>query len=107
MNLWPDSLDTTELTPLYVLTELSHVPIIQGRLRAHVSHKENQAAVTLKRDGQSVELLNLDNAKGYPCKLWFDGKCSKVRTSAELIGKLAWAFNHDKTKMVIADLLEK
>lgn len=106
MNLWPDNLDTKELTPLYVLMMITE-PRFQGRLWAHVSRKEDVATVTLKRDGQSVELLSLDNAKGYPCKLWFDGKCSKCLTSAQLIGKLAWVFNHEKTKQVIRDLLRE
>jgi len=105
MNFWPIE-SNTELTPLYVLNELSQVRHLSGRVWAHVGHKDNQATVTLKGQGEGVYLLNIDNAKGYPCKLWFDGKCSKVRTSAELIGKLAWAFNHAKTRQVIAELMK-
>lgn len=106
MNLWPDLQDKTELTPLYVVTNLSHVPIIQDRLWAHASHKDDKITIMLKHDGQSVELLNIDNANGYPCKVWFDGKCSKCLTSAQLIGKLAWVFNHDKTINAIEELMK-
>lgn len=109
MNLWPDEFGTVEKLPYQVLfqqSELFNWHNINLSASSDGDPLENKCTLVVIRKGREAEILQIHHADGYPCKVWFDGKVSKVRTEAELIGKLAWAFNHAKTKQVIADLLK-
>lgn len=108
MNLWPDIFtDEYRNTPPEILSfqadtfDYRFREVYKVVAHCHYCIYEDTAKLTVMTTGllesKSVEILEIHNANKYPCKVWFDGKVSRCRTRAELIGKLAWIFNHDKT----------
>lgn len=65
----------------------------------------NKVILSLSNKTETIEILKIDNAHTYPCKLWFDGTAHQCKIHAELMGKLAWAFNHQKTIDIIVRLM--
>jgi len=127
MNLWPDMSNIVELSPYNVLARQADVfstfwcvehqkhpsPTRKRPLEAHaIAYNDAKTATLYITDTgflpetDWVKVLEITNVYDYPCKVWFDGKPSRCRTRAELIGKLAWIFNHDKTINMIRELMK-
>lgn len=111
MNLWPNVSNQSGNLPYQISFEQSclfnNSPNYGNACASSDGNpQENTVIFFLSNKTKTVEILEIHQANTYPCKLWFDGKMSKCKTRAELIGKLAWVFNHDKTINLIKDLMK-
>lgn len=109
MNLWPDKLNEPHTPLFHAYKQSEALDDKYGlELRGEKSYVSPDIIIkfSIVSGADSRELMQIDNPGDYPCKLHFDGTISRCKTEAELIGKLAWVFNHAKTKQAIADLLK-
>jgi len=110
MNLWPDGFDTVEKSPLVHLYEQAEK--IERRLaNIHIIGKREgdvmSFTVAQLFGGGKGELFTIRHPDAYPCTVEWEGGKSRARTEAEFIGLLAKVLNHQKTRLMIADLLKK